>query len=156
MRIWTVSIALLISTQLMAQEIPAVKFDGIEDLISEKSDKVKVINFWATWCKPCIQELPEFEKLNSDNQDVEVYLVSMDFVEDMEKVERFVAARKLKSKVILLDDISYDSFMSKIDKSWSGSIPATLIVDGRSGKKAFYEKQFLEGELSTVLNNFMN
>lgn len=87
MRIWTVSIALLISTQLMAQEIPAVKFDGIEDLISEKSDKVKVINFWATWCKPCIQELPEFEKLNSDNQDVEVYLVSMDFVEDMEKVE---------------------------------------------------------------------
>lgn len=140
----------------MAQEIPAVKFDGIEDLISEKSDKVKVINFWATWCKPCIQELPEFEKLNSDNQNVEVYLVSMDFVEDMEKVERFVAARKLKSKVILLDDISYDSFMSKIDKSWSGSIPATLIVDGRSGKKAFYEKQFLEGELSTVLNNFMN
>jgi thiol-disulfide isomerase/thioredoxin len=140
----------------MAQEIPAVKFDGIEDLISEKSDKVKVINFWATWCKPCIQELPEFEKLNSDNQDVEVYLVSMDFVEDMEKVERFVAARKLKSKVILLDDISYDSFMSKIDKSWSGSIPATLIVDGRSGKKAFYEKQFHEGELSTVLNNFMN
>ncbi len=157
MRLMAILLLILMMSEVKGQDkIPSVKFDAISDLINEKSDKVKVINFWATWCKPCILELPEFEKLNASNDEVEVYLISMDFVEDLEKVERFVSRRELKSKVILLDDVNYDSFMSKVDKSWSGAIPATLIVDSSNGKKAFYEKQFHEGELSIVLNNFMN
>ncbi len=136
-----------------AQQVETIKFEDLEQLMTQHSEEYLVVNFWATWCKPCIQELPEFEELNKSGR-AKVYLVSLDFVEELEKVQRFVEKKGLTSEILLLDDMNYDSFIPKVSEEWTGAIPATLMIDSKEMKTAFYEKQFHEGELSEVFNTF--
>lgn len=126
-----------------AQEVEVIKFPDLEKIISEQDGKVKVINFWATWCKPCIKELPYFEALQQEKEgkDLQVYLISFDDVENLEnRVKPFIEKRNISSSVKLLDETDYNAFIDKIDPSWSGAIPATLVISGKS-------RLFKEGEL---------
>ena len=144
---------------VLAQKVEVIKFPKLQEIIDAKQPSMKVINFWATWCKPCIEELPYFEEVNKiyAGDDFEVVLVSLDFVEDLdEKVKLFVEKKGLQSKLYLLDETDYDKIINEIDASWSGAIPATLIVDHRKGKKDFYERQFKEGELSQIIKTLIN
>lgn len=113
-----------------------------------------VFNFWATWCGPCVKEMPHFEKYAND-KNVEVVLVSMDFIQDLEKVEKFVEKKGLKNKVLLLNETDYGSFMSKVSEDWSGAIPATLFVD-EWGKTYFHEKEFSKKELDNTIKKYLN
>jgi thiol-disulfide isomerase/thioredoxin len=145
-----------------APDAPHVKVIGVEaleNLIHDPSPGIRVINFWATWCKPCIEELPYFEAIGEDPAygEVEIYLVSLDFISDLEnRVIPFVAKRDINSPVLLLDNTDYNSWINKVDASWSGAIPATLMVNGATGEKVFFEQQFQKGELEENLSNFMN
>lgn len=136
---------LLLTAELQAQTVEVIKYPDLENIISEPAGrKVKVINFWATWCRPCIKELPHFEALQKkySTSELEVFLVSFDDVENLEsRVKPFVAKRDFKSTVKLLDETDYNAFIDKVDPSWSGAIPATLIIAGD-------ERRFVEGELS--------
>ena len=148
-----------LTVSVCGQEVRVIKYPELLKIIDGEDAELKVINFWATWCKPCIEELEVFEELNrqrsSDN--VKVILISLDFVEDLEtKVKKFVSRRGLKSQVFLLDETDYNAFIDKVSPEWSGAIPATLIVNAASGKKMFYEKQFKEGELLQALRTFNN
>ena len=71
----------------LSQNIPALNFEALEPFLKKENDTLYVVNFWATWCKPCIKELPAFEKINSEykSQKVKVLMVSLDFPEHMEK-----------------------------------------------------------------------
>ncbi len=136
-----------------AQDLEIIKYHQLASEMTG-SNQLTVINFWATWCGPCIKELPHFEEANKmDN--VRVMLVSLDFVEDEAKVKNFVQKRNLQSEVYLLDEKDYDDYMGKVDESWSGAIPATLIVDQR-GRKYFYEQAFNRQELLSKINKFVN
>lgn len=143
-------------------DAPRVKVIGVEELenlIHNPSPGIRVINFWATWCKPCVEELPYFEAVGEDPsfRDVEIYLVSLDFISDLEtRVIPFIAKRDINSPVLLLDNTDYNSWIDKVDPSWSGAIPATLMINGATGEKIFYEQQFQIGELEENLSNFMN
>ena len=65
-----------------------------------------VINFWATWCKPCVAELPSFDSL-SKISNVKILLVSLDFKEDIEKkVNPFLAKNNIKMECVILDEIN--------------------------------------------------
>lgn len=141
-------------TLATAQDIKVVKYDQLKQVIERDSDQLKVINFWATWCGPCIKELPHFEQANNKDN-VEVILVSLDFIQDESKVKKFIAKKNLQSQVLLLNEKDYDSYMGKVDPSWSGAIPATLFVTS-SGKKYFYEKPFTGEELEEAINQFMD
>ncbi|MGE0587236.1 MAG: thioredoxin domain-containing protein [Cyclobacteriaceae bacterium] len=134
-------------------EAPLVKIQHLEKVMQAESDQIQVINFWATWCAPCIKELPLFEKLNADRQDVKVTLVSVDIDldPDPDKVHRFIARKKLKSDVVILNETDPNSWIDKIDKSWSGAIPATLIVNSSTGKRKFVEKELKEGDLEDLI-----
>jgi len=131
---------------ISAQEkVKTIKLAQLNEWIGDESGDLYVINFWATWCRPCVAELPYFEQINQEmgEQGVKVHLVSLDFVEELEKVERFAGKKKLASSVFLLDETKYNDWIDKIASEWSGAIPATLFVNKSEN---IYE--FHEGDLS--------
>lgn len=134
-------------------QAPLVKIQALEEVVQAQSDQIQVINFWATWCAPCIKELPLFEKLTEARKDVKVTFVSVDIDLDPnpDKVHRFIARKKLKSDVLILDETDPNSWIDKIDKSWSGAIPATLVVNSSTGKRKFVERELKEGDLEELI-----
>lgn len=137
--------------------IPVFNFEEFEKLLKVHPEKTYVVNFWATWCKPCIKEIPDFEKLQKVYKEhgVEVVLVSLDFPSKVDqKLLPFVEQQKLISQVILLDDPDQNTWIPKIDKDWSGAIPATLIFN--ADRREFYEKSFTFMSLEAELQGFLN
>lgn len=139
----------------MAQVPPNARTVRLEELLEliDKPGSIRVINFWATWCAPCIKELPLFEQLNNESDDVEVYLVSMDLDLDPDplKVYRFMERRKILSTVLLLDEKDPNSWIDQIDPSWSGALPATLVVNPTTGRRIFVEKQLHNGDIQGII-----
>ena len=130
-------------------------FEGIKKYLTTTNDTTYVVNFWATWCAPCIKELPYFERLNSEyHQEVSVVLVSLDFPKNYESnLQPFIKEKELQSKVLVLNDPDSNSWIPKVDESWSGAIPATLIFN--KYKRQFYEKTFTYDELVTEVKQFL-
>lgn len=146
-----------ISCTQKKSKISIIKFPELEETILNSQSEYLIVNFWATWCAPCVKELPQFDQLLTKNKNLKIVLVSFDFVEQLEKkVIPFVEKRQIKSEVVLLDETDYNAFIDKIDPSWSGAIPATLMVNNRTGKRVFYEKEFKAGELEVAFNTFMH
>jgi len=147
------------SCEQKINKVETIKFSDLDDIILNSQNEYLVVNFWATWCAPCVKELPQFDKLLDQHQEkgLKVVLVSFDFVEKLEtKVIPFIEKKQIKSEVVLLDETDYNSFINKIDPSWSGAIPATLMINKRTGKRVFFEKEFKEGELEDAFNTVIN
>jgi len=151
-------VLLFVAFSVQAQEKVTVydAYDNFAKNVLIEDENIYVINFWATWCAPCIKELPYFEKLNAENKNVKVILVSLDSKKDLDKkLIPFIEKRKLKSKVLLLGDKDYNTWLSKVDADWSGAIPATLLLNGK--KKQFAERDFENfDELNQYLNSFID
>lgn len=131
-----------------------VKLPQLKEVLESKGDEIRVVNFWATWCGPCIKELPLFEKLAQQHPDIKVTLVSMDLVVDPnpEKVFKYVSRKKLQSTVLILDEPDPDYFIDQIEKDWSGAIPATIVLNSKTGKRVFVEAELHEGELEKLID----
>ncbi|MBL7838898.1 MAG: TlpA family protein disulfide reductase [Cyclobacteriaceae bacterium] len=130
-----------------------VKLPELQEMIAAKSDQIKVINFWATWCAPCVKEMPLFEKIGMERQDVKITFVSMDLDLDPDptKVYKFVTRKKIQSQVVILDEKNPNLYIDLIDKSWSGALPATIVVNTKTGQRKFVEKELHEGELEKLI-----
>lgn len=128
-------------------------FDAFEHWLHLDNDTTYVINFWATWCKPCVEELPYFEQLHEQfkDQKVKVVLVSLDFKRDIErKLLPFIATKQLKSAVVVLADSRYNDWIEKVSTQWDGAIPVTLMYKG--GKREFKAEEFANyKELKTMM-----
>ena len=136
-------------------ELEIYDYAGFEPFLNKKDNKVYIINFWATWCAPCVKELPYFEKLKTEYKNIEVILVSLDFPHLYEKkLKPFIKEKKLTSKVIVLDDVDMNSWIPKVNKNWSGSIPATVIY--KNDDKRFFEQSFTYEELEKEVKQFLN
>ena len=132
-------------------------FEDFSEVLTKSEDKTYVINFWATWCKPCIAELPFFDNLGEEykNRDVEVILVSLDFRDRIKKsLIPFVEKNNIKSEVVLLADTKTNDWIDKVDPSWSGAIPATLIYDQESYQFLEHEFESYE-ELKSLIEQFI-
>jgi len=138
------------------QDVKVYKtYSEFEELLQTKDDKVHIVNFWATWCKPCIKELPYFEEIGSELSDkVDITLVSLDFGNQLDtRVKPFIKKKELESRVVLLDDPKSNVWIDLVDKSWSGAIPATVFYKG--DKRKFYEKEFHStAELKAIISSF--
>ncbi len=144
------------SSKTVLDSLEIYNFDGIEKFLTTTDEKVYVVNFWATWCAPCIKELPYFEKINKEYADeLEVILISLDSPKNYEtKLKPFIIKHQLQSKVIALNDPDANTWIPKVDESWSGAIPATLIFNKE--KRRFYEQAFTYDELETEVKQFIN
>lgn len=113
--------------------IPVISFEALEPRLHYANDTVYVVNFWATWCQPCVKELPYLEKLTRKYRDqpVKVLLVSLDFKSQLaSKLIPFVRSRKIRSEVVLLHDLDANDWIPKVSEVWDGAIPLTLIYRG--------------------------
>ncbi|OWY21827.1 hypothetical protein C7N43_28620 [Sphingobacteriales bacterium UPWRP_1] len=119
------------------------------------TDTVYVYNFWATWCKPCVAELPWFEKLGQQyaGKKLKITLISLDFLEQTQtRVNPFIKDKGLQSEVFVLDGGNDpNAWINQIDPAWSGAIPATLIIHAPSGFRKFYEREFTFDALEAIV-----
>ncbi len=137
--------------------IEVVDFDSFYSKIDLSSDYTYVINFWATWCSPCVKELPYFESVNREfsEKNVKVLLVSLDFPSQIEsKLMPYLKKNKIKSNVILLDDSKMNKWVPRVSEKWDGGIPATLIVN--SSNYNFYPNPFEKEELLSEIQKVIN
>ena len=141
-----------------AQHIPKVKIAEVVNNFSNLNDTVYVISFWATFCKPCVAEIPGFIKTTHKYKDqkVKLMLVSVDLPSFYpKKIAAFAAKNNFNTNIAWLDETNADYFCPMIDKSWSGSIPATIIVNSKAGYKKFFEEEItaatFEEELKKAL-----
>lgn len=146
---------LLFVTAAAKAQPKLVKLAEIEKIIKTKSDTIQVINFWATWCGPCIKEMPLLENLGAQRKDVHVTLVSLDLDLDPnpEKVFKFVSRKGIHSTVLILDEADPNSWIPKIEKNWSGSLPATIVVNTKTGRRNFVGRELMDGELEKIIDS---
>ena len=134
--------------------VPILNFDQLEPLLQKNNDTIYIVNFWATWCKPCVHELPDFERLAAEykNEKVKFLLVSMDFPQHMEtQVIPFIKEHQLKSEVVLLFDTNANVWINKVSSEWTGSIPATVVYGKNS--RNFHEGSYTYEELKSVIES---
>jgi thiol-disulfide isomerase/thioredoxin len=133
-----------LSTGISAQHVPVYSFDQLEPVLNKRNDTTYVINFWATWCKPCVKEMPDLMKANQNfkDQKFKMILVSMDFdIHLRTKVIPFINEQNIDTDVILLNDSKQHEWIEKVNNRWSGAIPITILFN-----KDFYF--FREGEIT--------
>ena len=136
-----------------AQQVKVFKLGELVKQFEKENDTVYIVNFWATWCKPCVAELPEFDKFNKEFNagKMKMILVALDFKEDLEKkVIPFLQRTKYSPEVMLLDEVDGNVFINKINKAWTGAIPATLMIKNKKSK--FFEKKITYDELLAEYN----
>ncbi len=133
-------------------DIEIISFTELQNLANRKSDTVIVLNFWATWCRPCVQEMPYFESASQKylNDKVRILYICLNSVKEKTAVDSFVKAKQIRNPVLLLNAPNPNDWIDKIDSSWSGAIPATVFY--RAGKKVlFKEGGFTEEELNSKI-----
>ena len=137
-----------------AQEIPSWKIMDVVNYYSKKSDSVYVINFWATFCKPCVAEIPYMQQIAKkyEAQKVKLILISLDLPTYYPKlIDKFAKSNNINADIAWLNENDADYFCNKIDKKWSGSIPSTLFVNAKSGTKTFFEEPLSEQKFEEEL-----
>jgi thiol-disulfide isomerase/thioredoxin len=138
---------ILISNISVSQEI--ISINNVNDIVNIKNQnagKVFAINFWASWCKPCVNEFPALVKLNKNynSRNFNLIFISLDFKEEVStKLLPFLKINDVDYTTYYLDTNSPEEIMDYLNKKWDGGIPATFIFD-KSGKL----QNFILGEHS--------
>ncbi len=152
----------MVSCQSSKPTEPIVKmvaYEELEKTINQQDDLLYVVNFWATWCKPCIEELPDFMVVNEkykDHKNFKMVLVSLDRAKDFETVMKpFLVTQNITTDVYLLDDNKrMNTWIPAFDTNWSGAIPATFLY--KNGKKLVFKEQSLsKDELEALIKTHL-
>jgi thiol-disulfide isomerase/thioredoxin len=147
----------LLSSALQAQTIRKIKMNDLLKRIDTTSVPL-VVNFWATWCGPCVRELPWFEKnvAAMKEKKIKLLLVSLDYAGDYPKgIAAFAKRNGIVSEIIWLDETNPDDFCPKLDKRWQGTIPVSLMVNHTKNYRHFYNQQLPEPKLLQELNKLV-
>ncbi len=136
-----------------AINIPVLNFNQLNNYLHKSNDTVYLVNFWATWCIPCRQEIPAIVAINKKYADkkFKTILVSLDFTNQIQsRLIPYIKANNIQSQVILLNDPNQNAWIDKVDSSWSGGLPFTLIY-GKNFRES-YAHSFKYNELDSIIN----
>lgn len=149
--------AVLLSGRTQTPSIPKWKVADLQNAI-DSAHGPTIFNFWATFCIPCIAELPQFQKIAARyrNDGVKLVLVSLDLKEAFPKtISAFVKKLKITAPVVFLDESDAGLFVPLVDSSWSGAIPATLFVNPGKGYCRFIEDEISKANLEEEIRRML-
>ena len=142
-----------LSAAIANEKVQLISLDQLKvNTLEQNNDTLYVVNFWATWCKPCVAEMPYFEEAakNFAPEKVKVVFVSLNYSRELASVEKFVKQKKIVSPCYVLDAGNPNIWIDKIEPEWGGSIPATIMY--KNGKKVFFrEGEFTQIELDSII-----
>ena len=157
--ICSILVLLFVGFNASSQTIPAWKITDLQAYI-QKSTSPVIVTFWATYCIPCLKELPYFEEtVNKFKKDsVKILLVSLDMKDQYPgDINATVKKRKFISPVVWLNETDADYFCPKVDSAWSGALPSTLFINNKSGYHKFFEeeipKEKVEKEIKAMIDS---
>jgi thiol-disulfide isomerase/thioredoxin len=140
-------------------QVAVYDYERFSKWLTKSNDTTYVINFWATWCAPCVKELPDFEQLNLQYRDekFKMILVSLDFLSNLEnRVIPFITQHKLQAEVIMLHEPDGNKWIPQVDDAWSGAIPATVIYNREKDFRSFHEGSYTYDELNSIVKQILN
>ena len=136
-----------------SQTVISCNLTELENKISSNDSEMLVINFWATYCKPCVTEIPNLIRVCNNKKNVKLILVSLDDKSMFpKKLNRFVQKHHFKTNLLWLNETDANYFCPKIDPSWNGTIPATLFIDKKNGKRLFVESEMSFEEIKDAVD----
>lgn len=156
-KLFTALAFFLLTHSVGAQDLPKWKVADLKTAI-EKAEGPTIFNFWATFCKPCIEEIPYFQELakNYEAAGVRLVLVNLDAPEEYPaKIRTFATRFKMTAPIAYLDESNADLFCPAVDEQWSGAIPASLLVNPKTGFRKFYEDQLSREELEREIKRMI-
>lgn len=153
---WIFIFGISFSTTVKSQSVSISNAQNILKRVEQSNDTIYVVNFWATWCAPCVEELPIFntQELSELHQPIQVILVSLDFNGQIDtKLKPFLKQKDINETVVWLNEKNPNTWVDLVDPSWSGAIPATKIY--YQNKKVFHEGELDEPELKSMIQSIL-
>lgn len=142
-----------------AQELERIGAEDLDMILRNKDNQLHVINFWATWCGPCVTELPYFQEVSKmyEDENVSFLLISLDFPSQVDsRLKPFLEDKDINLPVVLMNDLDYNKWVSKVDSGWKGNLPATLLYNNAKDKRSFVSGAIEKHELIDLIEENLN
>ena len=154
----SIFLTFIFGQEASGQKIEYIKVPDLEKMLNNQENKLFIVNLWATWCAPCVKELPAFEKVAGeyDQSKVRFIMISLDFPSQVEnQLKPFLKKNNISLDVSVMMDTDYNSWIDKVDPQWQGNIPSTLFVNNVKKSRYFHSGEITEQELRTIINKYL-
>lgn len=149
----------LIYWPAQAQDMKIIQIAELQSMLNKATDTTLVLNFWASWCAPCLKELPEFEQVGHTyaNKKVKIIFINLDKLDKLEsKVKPILKRYQIQSEALFLNESDANTWIDKVDPNWQGSLPYTIILNNTKNLRINIESAITREELENKLQPFLN
>jgi thiol-disulfide isomerase/thioredoxin len=147
-------------TKEYSTQIPVVDDVWLKNKINNRDGKILFVNFWATWCEPCVEEFPDLVKIYNENKNsnFEFLSVSVNLPSEIDgKVKPFLKMQSADFPVVVIEEKRSEEIINLINPKWDGTVPATIIYDENGKRKEFFAEaksyEFFHKSIEKVRNH---